>query len=192
MQGVPQLQLKAAPCKLRVLSFLSRHLIAIRLRNSAAAAQTAAASRLQPSTAAPSLPLASLVPQLSTAAQALSSRLHAPAPADADVNQLLLACVRMLKQARQSGGQHVALEQQQQQQVDDISREMRGEYVHRRALFACRIKATEEAFACSAAAHSSEDLLPNLRQQGARVQVLVSRESVPLYTCRTLQVTCDV
>ena len=191
MQGVPQLQLKAAPCKLRVLSFLSRHLIAIRLRNSAAAAQTAAASRSQPSTAAPPLQLESLVPQLSSAAQALSSRLHAPAP-DADVNQLLLACVRMLKQARQSGGQQVALEQQQQQQVDEVSREMRGEYVHRRALFACRIKATEEAFACSAAADSSEDLLPNLRQQGARVQALVSRESVPLFTCRTLQVTCDV
>jgi hypothetical protein len=214
MQGVQQLQLKTAPCKLRLLSFLARELIAVRLRSSAATPPTAAASSLPllPSTAAPPLQLASLVPNLSLAAQALSSRLHSPAIASfepgasdahgtagaAAINQLLLTCVRMLKQAKESGGRSVALqhqvtlEQQQRQQLDEISREMRGEYVHRRALFACRIKATEEAFACSGAADSSEDLLPNVRRQGVLVQALVSRDSVPLFTWRTLQVMCDV
>jgi hypothetical protein len=46
----------------------------------------------------------------------------------------------------------------------------------------------EEAFACSGAAAASEDLLPNLRLQALQAQALVSRDSVPLFTTRTLQV----
>ena len=46
----------------------------------------------------------------------------------------------------------------------------------------------EEAFACSGAAAASEDLLPNLRLQALQAQALVSRDSVPLFTTRNLQV----
>ena len=61
-------------------------------------------------------------------------------------------------------------------------------YVHRRALFACRMKAVEEAFSCSAAAAASEDVLPNLRQHALQAHALLARESVPVYTWCTLRV----
>ena len=66
-------------------------------------------------------------------------------------------------------------------------------YVHRRALFACRIKATEEAFACGGAAGEQ------LRAEAERALQQLACESVPLYTWRTMQVmrcatrdACDV
>jgi hypothetical protein len=91
---------------------------------------------------AAALPVEALTQQLSLAAHALSSRLQstalvAPAPAPshhaAHMNTLLQDCLRLLQQVKQGGKYCSALQtgdaQQQQQQVDEISREMRGEYV---------------------------------------------------------------
>jgi hypothetical protein len=56
-------------------------------------------------------------------------------------------------------------------------------YVHRRALFACRVKATEEAFACGG---SSAGL--QLQTEAGQALQLLKCEGVPLYTWRTMQV----
>jgi hypothetical protein len=204
MQGAPQLQLKAAPCKLRVLSFLAREIIAVRLRKHArssppAAPQSQAAAAAAADSAPMPLTFAALAPQLALAAQALSSRLACAAPvapvapdAAAQAAALLRECVKLVKQLPLGGGCAALLVQpaqkQQQEQIDEVSRVMRGEYVHRRALLACRIKATEEAFACSDAAAKEEDVVPSLRRQGERALAMLSRDSVPLFTWRTLQV----
>ena len=202
MQGASQLQLKAVTCKLRVLSFLAREIVAVRLRkhshpSPAAAAPSAAAASAAASAA--SVSLVALAPQLSRAAHALSSRLAreeqvavdaAAAGGDVDVKALLHNCVKLLKQLKP--GEASALRAEQARQVDEISQAMRADYAHRRALFACRIKAAEEAFACSDAAAVSEDLVSSVRLQGVQAQAMLSQDSVPLFTCRTLQVTCNV
>jgi hypothetical protein len=146
MQGTQSLQLKAAPCKLRVLSFLAREIIAARLLKSSASlpSSTAVSSSSPPSSSSSSsaapLPISTLSTQLAAAAQALSFRVQAPpfsaaAGAGADMSGALQHCLSLLRRLREGGRFCSALQphaiQQHEQLVDEVSREMRGEYVTR-------------------------------------------------------------